>query len=239
VTRLENLTARASRIVKRSPAIALLMMLVQCKHGEPPTWSGEADASVSREAEFDTLAGITPDASAAQADALVDAGASSADEADAGDPGALPQTNDKPDATTPEFSARMQLLWSAILHDDADIAIPVFFPLSAYSQTKAISNPERDWQHRLFAHFKRDIHALHVEVASTGVGMSARLIRVDLNDKHAHWIEPGDEGNKIGYYRVYGSQLIWSAEGKEHASPISSFISWRGVWYIVHLTGFK
>jgi hypothetical protein len=212
-------------------------MLVECKHGEPPTWSSDPDASAARAATFDALAGLTPDASTTN-DAPEDAGAS-ADEADAGDPGLLPQTNDKPDATTPEFSARMQSFWSAILHDDASLAIPAFFPLSAYIQTKAISNPERDWQHRLFAHFKRDIHALHVEVASTGVGMSARLIRVDLNDKRARWIEPGDEGNKLGYYRVYGSQLIWSAEGKEHASPISSFISWRGVWYIVHLTGFK
>jgi hypothetical protein len=211
-------------------------MLVECKHGEPPTWSGDVDASVSQAATFDSLAGITADAATIAAD---DAGTTSSDEADAGDPGLLPQTNDKPDSTTPEFSARMQLLWNAILHDDADLAIPAFFPLTAYEQTKAISNPERDWEHRLFAHFKRDIHALHVEVASTGVGMSARLIRVDLNDKHAHWIEPGDEGNKLGYYRVYGSQLIWSAEGKEHASPISSFISWRGVWYVVHFTGFK
>ncbi len=209
-------------------------MLVDCKHGEPPTYSGDVDASVTAAATFDSLAGIV-DAQASDGEPA-DA---SADDSDAGDPGLLPQTNDKPDATTPEFSARMQLFWSAILHDNAELAIPAFFPLTAYQQTKAISNPERDWQHRLFAHFKRDIHALHVEVASTGVGMSARLVRVELSDKHAHWIEPGDEGNQLGYYRVYGSQLIWSADGKEHASPISSFISWRGVWYIVHFTGFK
>jgi hypothetical protein len=210
-------------------------MLVECKHGEPPTYSGDADASTNAATTFAALAGIVD--AATSEPPTSDAG--SDDSADAGDPGLLPQTNDKPDASTPEFSARMQLLWSAILHDDADLAIPAFFPLTAYEQTKAISNAERDWQHRLFAHFKRDIHALHVEVASTGVGVSARLVRVDLNDKHAHWIEPGDEGNKLGYYRVYGSQLIWSAEGKEHASPISSFISWRGIWYVVHFTGFK
>jgi len=64
--------------------------------------------------------------------------AASDDSADAGDPGLLPQTNDKPDASAPEFSARMQLLWSAILHDNAELAIPAFFPLTAYEQTKAI-----------------------------------------------------------------------------------------------------
>lgn len=214
-----------------------LTMLVECKHGEPPSYVPEPDASANATATFDSLAGIVDASAPTTSTPNDDAGAD--DSADAGDPGALPQTNDKPDSSAPEFSARMQLLWNAILHDDADLAIPAFFPLAAYQQTKAISNPERDWQHRLFKNFKRDIHALHVEVASTGVGMSARLIRVDLNDKHAHWIEPGDEGNKLGYYRVYGSQMIWSAEGKEHASPISSFISWRGTWYVVHFTGFK
>lgn len=207
-------------------------LLVACKHAEPPTYSAPADAGAAESATFDVLAGVEPDAAARDVDAAVDP-------VDAGDPGLLPQTNDRPDSTSVAFNARMQLLWSAIVTDDADRASAAFFPVTAYEQTKAITNADRDWQRRLFAHFKRDIHALHVEVKSTGVGTSARLVRVDLPEKHARWVEPGDEGNKLGYYRVYGTQLIWSAEGREHASPISSLISWRGEWYVVHLTGFK
>ncbi|MEO7110287.1 MAG: hypothetical protein ABI183_07620, partial [Polyangiaceae bacterium] len=124
MTNLRNLTV-----------LVALTMLVDCKHGEPPTYSGDADASVNAAATFEALAGIV-DAGASDS-RVTDASAD--DSADAGDPGLLPQTNDKPDSSAPEFSARMQLLWSAILHDDADLAIPAFFPLTAYEQTKAIS----------------------------------------------------------------------------------------------------
>jgi len=109
--------------------------------------------------------------------------AASDDSADAGDPGLLPQTNDKPDASAPEFSARMQLLWSAILHDNAELAIPAFFPAHRVRADERRSRSGARLAASLVQEFQRDIHALHVEVASTGVGMSARLVRVDLNDK--------------------------------------------------------
>ncbi|MEO8876951.1 MAG: hypothetical protein ABI461_15265 [Polyangiaceae bacterium] len=224
--------------------VAFLAVFSACKHGEPPTWSGDSEGGTATGAAgasgiFDLPAGGALDGgTATSSDA--GSGASTSNEAvDAGDPGLLPQTNDKPDATTVAFNVRMQLVWSAITADDVERALPAFFPESAYEQTKAIAHPEADWRRRLVRNFKRDIHALHVEVASTGVGTSARLVRVDLPDKRARWVEPGDEGNKTGYYRVYGTQLIWAAEGREHASPITSLISWRGEWYIVHLTGFK
>ncbi len=209
-----------------------LMICAGCKHGEPPTYVPDA----SETATFEALAALAPDAGAARED---DGGGAASAEVDAGDPGLLPQTNDKPSADTAPFMARMQALWAAIVTDDADKAMPAFFPETAYEQTKAIAHPESDWKRRLVRNFRRDIHALHVEVASTGVGTSARLVRIDLPDKRAGWVKPGDEGNKLGYYRVYGTKLVWAAEGQEHASPITSLISWRGEWYVVHLTGFK
>ncbi|MGH7286112.1 MAG: hypothetical protein ACRELY_31720 [Polyangiaceae bacterium] len=201
-------------------------MLAGCKRGEPPTWVDDSGAQAA-------LAPIET----ASADASVDA--APGEVVDAGDPGLLPQTTDQPDSNDSTFLARMQLLWSAILLDDPDKALPTFFPESAYEQTKAIEHPEADWRRRLVAHFKRDIHALHVEVMSSGVGMSARLLRIELPDKHARWIEPGEEGNKLGYWRVYGTRIVWTAEDEEHDFPITSLISWRGQWYVVHLTGFK
>ncbi|HEX7662992.1 MAG TPA: hypothetical protein VF407_00700 [Polyangiaceae bacterium] len=209
------------------------MILAGCKHGEPPTYVPDA----SETSTFDSLAALVPDAGSASADAGASATAST--DVDAGDPGLLPQTNDRPSADTAQFMARMQALWAAIVSDDVDKAMPAFFPETAYEQTKAIAHPESDWKRRLVRNFKRDIHALHVEVASTGVGTSARLVRIDLPDKRAGWVQPGDEGNKLGYFRVYGTKIVWSAEGQEHESPITSLISWRGEWYVVHLTGFK
>jgi len=38
---------------------------------------------------------------------------------------------------------------------------------------------------------------------------------------------------------VYGTRLIYEVKGKERSLEVTSLISWRGEWYVVHLTGFK
>ena len=65
------------------------------------------------------------------------------------DPGTLAQTTDKPSGTDPMFAARIQKLWSALTTGHAAEGLLAFFPLSAYTQVKAVANPAADWQHRL------------------------------------------------------------------------------------------
>jgi len=67
------------------------------------------------------------------------------------DPQFLPQTPDKPSASSARFIAGSGALWQAIVTDNPDAAMPFFFPLGAYQQVKAISNPESDWRTRLVA----------------------------------------------------------------------------------------
>jgi hypothetical protein len=53
-------------------------------------------------------------------------------------------------------------------------------------------------------------------------------------------MKPGREGNAVGYYRALRSRLVVGTD--EHARvplEITSLISWRGEWYVVHLHGFK
>jgi hypothetical protein len=40
---------------------------------------------------------------------------------------------------------------------------------------------------------------------------------------------------------VYGTRIVFQPESdaKERSFDVSSLISWRGEWYVVHLTGFK
>ena len=53
-------------------------------------------------------------------------------------------------------------------------------------------------------------------------------------------MKPNSEGNRIGYYRVLRSRLkVNKPDGSEVALEITSMISWRGEWYVVHLHGFK
>ncbi|MBM4360774.1 MAG: hypothetical protein FJ096_21920 [Deltaproteobacteria bacterium] len=52
-------------------------------------------------------------------------------------------------------------------------------------------------------------------------------------------MKPQSEGNSIGYHRVLRSHLIVAdGAGKEHDFELTSMISWRGEWYVVHLHGF-
>ncbi len=145
------------------------------------------------------------------------------------DPGLLPQTAQKPSATDPQFLARIQLLWQAVVSGDATVGEPAFFPLSAYLQVKAIANPDADWHHRLLALYDRDITALHGQIPP-----GAQLVGIDVPEQAATWVLPGQEYNKLPYWRVYDSVVRYTAAGRAGSFTIISLISWRGEWYVVH-----
>ena len=214
-----------------------------CSRGEPPTWDGGAGASPSASPLPASAAGlpaappIAPNApdgasSAPHASSLAPGVADGGAE-----PGALPQTRDRPGSDSAAFNARVAALWDAIVTDEPERALPFFFPAAAYDQVKDIPVPSRDWKARLVAAYARDIRALHKRL---GVGAaSAKLKSFDVPDDRAKWVDPGHEMNKIGYWRVFGTKLRYEDDGKEKAFDVTSLISWRGEWYVVHLTGVK
>lgn len=149
------------------------------------------------------------------------------------DPGTLPQTDEKPTATGAQFDAAAQGLWQAIVQDDPSLALPFFFPKSAYLQVKAISDPAGDYDHRLVANYEQDIHSLHAQLGDAA--SRAQLTGLSVPNDQAQWITPGVEYNKGSYWRVYGSTLTYTVDGQTHSFPVTSLISWRGQWYVVHL----
>jgi hypothetical protein len=209
----------------------------------PPTPEG-VDAAVAPLPRPNATAATSPiDTADAAASVMVattpvaSAPAITASAPDAGDPGSLPQTRDRPAPSSPPLDARVAALWEGIVHDDPDRAMPFFFPVSAYEQVKAIPSPASDWRRRLVAAYKRDIHGLSKRLGDKAE--SAKLVRLDVPDERARWVEPNEESNKLGYWRVYGTRIVYEVDGKQRALDISSLISWRGEWYVVHLTGFK
>jgi hypothetical protein len=118
-----------------------------------------------------------------------------------------------------------------------DSAIPAFFPRSAYEQVKDVADPAADWRHRLVAAFRKDIHAYHAALGDHPE--EAKLVSLDVPEARARWVNPGEEWNKIGYFRVFGSKLRYTLDGSEHALDVKSLISWRGEWYVVHLAAIK
>ena len=150
----------------------------------------------------------------------------------------LPQTKDKPSLRSKSYEKRLKLLWEAIVKDDPTIAGPAFFPLVAYQQVKAVANPTVDWTERLGKNFIRDIHWAHEQLGAGAA--SAQFVGLEVYEDKAKWMEPGTEGNKLGYWRALGSKLRWlDGGGAPKSLELTSLISWRGEWYVVHVHGFK
>jgi hypothetical protein len=126
----------------------------------------------------------------------------------------------------------------AIKADDPDLALPAFFPVLAYREVKAIAKPERDWEHRLVGAFKRNIHEYHQSLGD--LASEVTFVGIDIPEAQVKFMKPNSEGNRIGYYRVLRSKLRFEKpDASEIGLEITSLISWRGEWYVVHLHGFK
>ena len=151
----------------------------------------------------------------------------------AGDPGRLPQTTVLPSSSTARFRARMAALWRGIVEDSPRAAQSVFFPESAYEQVKQIPNAAADYRNRLLANYGADIHAAHVLLGRGASG--ARLVAV-LVPRQWAWITPGYCYNRVGYWHAPGSRLVYRRRGRILSFGIFSLISWRGEWYVVHLS---
>lgn len=150
----------------------------------------------------------------------------------------LPQTDVLPNTESPSFRRRLELLVEAIRTDDPELAVPAFFPVLAYAEVKDIAKPERDWQHRLIGAFTRNIHEYHKELGDAA--SSIQLRGIEVPEAKVKFMKPGSEGNKLGYHRVLRSRLLLGTpDGRELDLEITSMISWRGEWYVVHLHGFK
>jgi hypothetical protein len=146
------------------------------------------------------------------------------------------QTGTLPPARSPMFEAEMTDLWAGVVSGRPDLAMPAFFPLLAYEQVKAIADPAADWQSRLVSEFSADVIAAH-DVIGGQSARTATLVRVIVPEDEADWISPGVCDNGVGYWHVAGARLVYRVGGQVMSFGISTLISWRGHWYVVHLGG--
>jgi hypothetical protein len=148
-------------------------------------------------------------------------------------PGSLPQTRTEPTFGAP-FHAQMKQLVRAIKNDSTAIGATVFFPEAAYVSMKTgeIPDPTGDYVDRLIGLYDLDLRAYHDRLYG---GAPTTLVRVDANAHYAQWIEPGVCENKIGYWHVPGVRLVFRRGARLVSVAVFSLISWRGLWYVVHL----
>jgi hypothetical protein len=124
----------------------------------------------------------------------------------------------------------MAALWAGVRAGSIRPAMRAFFPEPAYVQVKAIADPRGDYRDRLLADFKLDIAAAHALLDPHAI-----LLHVQVPDSYIHWVPPGACYNRVGYYEVPNSRLVYRFKGRVSSFGIASMISWRGVWYVVHL----
>jgi hypothetical protein len=148
------------------------------------------------------------------------------------DPGTLPQTATRP-ATRAAFDAQMHTLWAAIVAGSPRLGRQVYFPEAAYRQLKAIPDPTSDYIYRLRAFFDLDLAAYRAHVGPTPT--RARLVAIEADPAFAAWIPAGACENAVGYWHLPGTRLVYAVAGSRYSFRVSSLISWRGVWYVIHL----
>lgn len=148
-------------------------------------------------------------------------------------PGQLPQDNHEPSFGAP-LTNEMRLLVQAIASNAPLGAQGAFFPESAYLQMKTgeIPAPASDYVDRLVAFYHLDIAAYHVKLFHP---TSATFLRVNANARLAEWIPAGACENRVGYWHVPGVRLVFERGHAVVSVAVASLISWRGVWYVVHL----
>jgi hypothetical protein len=147
---------------------------------------------------------------------------------------ALPQTRTLPSTTDTAFKNLIHDFWLAVTTGKADYAKPAFFPVMAYEQVKAIADPAQDWQNRLWDEFALDVAAVRPLI-----GQHARLLKVVVPMQYAIWVPPGACYNSIGYWHVPGPRVVYERDGVTRSFGITSLISWRGDWYVVHLGAYS
>ncbi|MFI5004712.1 MAG: hypothetical protein ACHQE6_06835 [Solirubrobacterales bacterium] len=127
----------------------------------------------------------------------------------------------------------MASLWAGIARDSLTPALPAFFPKGAYVQLKAIGSAGSDWNDRLVHDYRLDIAAAHALLGRDAP--RAQLVKVNVPSSYGHWIAPGVCNNHVGYYELPNARVVYREGGQIRSFGIASMISWRGVWYVVHL----
>ncbi|MCL2824017.1 MAG: hypothetical protein FWD57_08500 [Polyangiaceae bacterium] len=140
----------------------------------------------------------------------------------------------KPERTAAALNKSGIALFQAITSDDPSKARQFFFPEEPFTPLKDIKEPNRYWK-QLYRVYEQDIHKLH----RSRKNWSEAVFESIEPGSVPTWVPPGDEVNKIGYFRSWGTKLRYRVDGKLYTIKIHTVISWQGEWYITHLLPWK
>ncbi|WP_437950441.1 hypothetical protein WME98_06105 [Sorangium sp. So ce296] len=139
-----------------------------------------------------------------------------------------------PPLESEELTARARALFDAIVKNEPALADPFWFPKEPFIPLKDVKDPGKYWDN-LHAAYANDVKAMHRKRKSWE---GARFVGFEVGSR-PKWVPPGDEVNKIGYYRSFHGKLKYELDGKPASLDVHTIISWQGRWYITHLGDFK
>ena len=215
--------------------VATVVLACACERKDPPGAAITPTTGVAKagSASASPTPKPPPAASSSAPVALPDTSASASPATSASAP-----TDWKNEAQPARLDADLErkgkALLEAIVEDDPSLAEGFFFPREPFTPLKDSKNPDRYWKH-LYRAYENDIHKLHRRRRDwSGVTFE----RIDPGTPSV-WVPPGDEANKIGYFRSWGTKLRYRIDGQLYTVKIHTVISWQGTWYITHLLPWK
>ncbi len=237
--------------MQRAVLLFALVLVGGCSkvapHGDgaaSPSAVASASPSASASAALPSLSAVAPAASTgstASASATASAGGPEADggaskgtpETEAGAKAVVADNKVSPTEEA-ELQERAKGLFEAIVKDDPRLGEAFWFPKEPFVPLKDVKDPGRYWEtlHKTYA---SDIHALHKKRKSWSGATFERFSRGSA----PKWVKPGEEANKIGYYRSFHGSLRFDVGGKSTSLDVLTAITWQGRWYVTHLRKFK
>jgi hypothetical protein len=133
-----------------------------------------------------------------------------------------------------ELAERAKALLEAIAKDEPERGESFWFPKEPFIPLKDIKDPGKYWA-QLHRTYGNDIHALHKKRKSWD---KVEFVSFEGWSK-PKWVKPGDEANKIGYYRAFHGKIRFKVDGEADEIDVHTIITWQGRWYCTHLRKFK
>jgi hypothetical protein len=150
------------------------------------------------------------------------------------EPPADPANRARPELASADLTERARHLFDAIVRDEPALADDFFFPRAPFVPLKDVRDPARYFD-ELLATYHRDVRKLHRERKSWD---DAKFLGFELGSRPT-WVAPGEEWNKIGYFRTFRGKLRYEQAGRERTIEVRTIISWNGRWYATHLLPIK
>lgn len=136
-----------------------------------------------------------------------------------------------PPAGSEELSARMRHLLEAIVQGNGELANDVLFPRDGYLLLRDSPDAAKAWEKKVASPFQRSVDRMHKH--TKGIA-NAKFVGFELGHS-VQQVTPKRKDWKAPVWRVKGSKLTFTVDGKQHQIRIAEMTAYRGAWYVTRL----